>query len=291
MDAILQIIINALIAGCVYGLIASGFSLIYSTNKFANFAHGSVIISAGYFLFWLTQLLQLNLVLSGILTVIFAGLLGLSLNNLLFLPLRKRQASNSILLIASIASVVVLQSILTLLFGSSVKSLSYPELHTSISILGAYITPVQISIVLVTAAVFIFFPFFLKKTRLGKTIRTVSENPTLAETIGLSTISAYNWSFFMGSAIGGLAAIFIALEQSLLPTMGIGLIIKGFTGAVIGGLGSIFGAITGSLTVGLVENIGAWLFPSGYKDAIAYLLLFAVLLLRPSGLFTNRTRN
>lgn len=284
----MQIVINALIAGSLYGLVAASFSLIYSTNRFAHFAHGGVIISSGYFLFWLTNTLQLNLLLSAILTVVFAGLLGVCLNLFVYLPLRKRDASNSILLIASVVTLTIMQSVLTLLFGSSIKSFNYPGLHEPMGFLGAYMTPIQIVIVLSAIAMVTLLSIFLKKARLGKTLRAVAENPKLAETIGISTVSTYNWSFFIGSALGGVAAIFIALEQNLLPSMGIGLVIKGFAGAVIGGLGSVTGAVYGSLIIGAAENIGVWFFPSGYKDAITYVLLFVFLLVRPSGLFSKR---
>ena len=288
MEIILQIIINSLVAGSIYGLVAVGFSLIYSTNRFAHFSHGGVIISSGYFLYWLTSSAGLPLILAAILTILFAGLLGVFINNLIYLPLRKRDASNSILLIASVVTLTLLQALLILLFGSGVKSLNFPWLHHSIGVSGAYITPVQLLLVASSIVVLIVVSYILKGTRLGKTLRAVADNPTLAETVGIPKDTAYNWSFFIGSAIGGVAAIFIVLEQSLLPTMGITLIIKGFAGAVIGGLGSVSGAIYGSLIIGAAENIGVWFFPSGYKDAITYALLFAFLLVRPSGLLGRR---
>ena len=115
---------------------------------------------------------------------------------------------------------------------------------------------------------------FMKKTKIGKAMRAVSDNKDVAEILGISSEKIYNWSFIIGSAIAGIAGILISLEQSLEPTMGTGLIIKGFTAAIIGGIGSIPGAILGAFLLGFAENFGIWYLPSGYKDAIAFVLLF-----------------
>ena len=124
----------------------------------------------------------------------------------------------------------------------------------------------------------------MKKTKIGKAMRAVADNKDVAEIIGISSEKIYSWSFIVGSAIAGAAAILIPLEQNLTPTMGTNLMIKGFTGAIIGGVGSVPGAILGSFLLGLVENFGIWFLPSGYKDAIAFVLLFVFLLFRPQGI-------
>ena len=124
----------------------------------------------------------------------------------------------------------------------------------------------------------------MKKTKIGKAMRAIADNRDVAEIIGISSEKIYSWSFVIGSAIAGVAAILISLEQNITPTMGTNLMIKGFAGAIIGGVGSVSGAILGSFLLGLVENFGIWFLPSGYKDAIAFILLFAFLLFRPQGI-------
>ena len=125
----------------------------------------------------------------------------------------------------------------------------------------------------------------MKKTRIGKAMRAVSDNRNVAEIVGISSERFYSWSFVVGSFIAGIAGILIGLEQNLEPMMGTGLIIKGFTAAIIGGIGNVYGAILGALILGLAENFGIWYLPSGYKDAIAFVILFIFLLFRPKGLF------
>lgn len=280
----LQLLINGIIAGAIYALVASGFSLIYSTNKFVHFAHGGVIAFSAYFLYWLYSKIGLNFYIAILLTILFSGLLGYLLNKYFYKPFRAKKASASILLVSSIALLILLESVALLVFGADVKTIDFIKSSQGINIAGAIITPIQLIIVLVSIALFLGLYYFMKKTKIGKAMRAVADNRDVAEIIGISSEKIYSWSFVIGSAIAGIAAIFISLEQNIEPTMGTNLMIKGFTGAIVGGIGSVPGAILGSFLLGLVENFGIWFLPSGYKDAIAFILLFAFLLFRPQGI-------
>jgi branched-subunit amino acid ABC-type transport system permease component len=284
MSLVLQLIINGIIAGAIYALVASGFSLTYSTAKFIHFAHGATIAFSAYFLFLLFSVLNLNFFVSALFAIGFAALLGLGMNVLVYRQLRKRKASGTILLMASFALLILLESLILLLFGADVKTIGFLEVARGLDFFGAIITPLQIFIIGSSLALLGLLFYYMKHTRMGKAMRAVSDNREVAEVVGISSERVYNWSFIIGSAIAGVAAILVGLEQNLEPTMGTNLMIKGFTGAVIGGIGSVPGAILGSFLLGLVENIGIWFLPSGYKDAIAFLVLFAFLLFRPQGI-------
>ena len=119
-------------------------------------------------------------------------------------------------------------------------------------------------------------------------MRAVAGNKDAAEIVGISAEKIYSRSFIIGSAIAGIAAILVGLEQNLQPMMGTNLMIKGFTAAIIGGIGSVPGAILGSFLLGFAENYGIWFLPSGYKDAIAFVILFIFLLFRPYGILGIR---
>ena len=175
-----------------------------------------------------------------------------------------------------------------LFFGADVKTIGYLKIAKGIEFLGAIVTPLQIVIIVVSALLFTAFFFFMKKAKLGKAMRAVSDNKDAAEVVGISSEKIYAWSFVIGSAIAGIAAILVGLEQNLEPTMGTGLMIKGFTGAIIGGIGSVPGAILGSFLLGFAENFGIWFLPSGYKDAIAFAILFIFLLVRPQGILGRK---
>lgn len=283
-----QLLVNGLIAGAIYALVASGFALIYSTCKFVHFSHGSVVAVSAYFLYFLFSLLGLNFWLSVLGAVVFASLFGLLINFVVYKRFRKRKASPVILLIASFALLILFESLILLLFGADVKTLGYIKIAKGIDFAGAIITPLQIVIVIVALVLFFLLFFFMKKSKIGKAMRAVADNKDVAEIVGISAEKIYSYIFILGSLIAGVAGILVGLEQNLEPTMGTGLMIKGFTGAVIGGISSVPGAILGSFLLGFAENFGIWFLPSGYKDAIAFVILFIFLLTRPQGILGRK---
>lgn len=285
MSIVAQLTVNGLIAGSIYALVASGFSLIYGTNKFMHFAHGISVAFAGYILFWLFGLLGLNFGMAVFLTLILSGLLGLGMYRGVYLPMQNRNASNIVLLIASFGILILLQNLIQAFFGADVKVINFLEVSEGMTIFGANITGLQIVIIVVSIFIFLGLYWFMKKTRLGRNMRAVADNKELASVAGINYRRVADLSFVIGSVLAGVAGILIGLEQNLSPVMGTTLIIKGFTGAVIGGIMSVPASILGSYILGLVENYGIWFLPSGFKDAIAFALLFIFLLLRPNGLF------
>ncbi|NQU77959.1 branched-chain amino acid ABC transporter permease [Candidatus Falkowbacteria bacterium] len=283
-----QLFFNGLIAGAIYALVAAGFSLIYSTGKFIHFAHGAVVAVAAYFLYTFFSILGLNFYLAVILTIISSGFFGWIINKIIYEPLRRKKASNVILLIASVALLILLESLILLIFGADVKTIGFIKIAKGLEIFSAVITPLQIIIILSSLVLLLILYLFMKKARLGKAMRAVSDNKDVAEIVGISSKKIYSWSFIIGSAIAGVAGILVGLEQNLEPMMGTHLMIKGFTAAIIGGIGSVPGAILGAFLLGLVENFGIWFLPSGYKDAIAFVILFIFLILRPQGILGRK---
>lgn len=286
-DIFLQVFVNGIIAGSIYALVASGFALIYSTNKFVHFAHGGIIAISAYILYWLFSSIGISFYLTAILTIFFSVFVGWIIFQGIYTPLRKKKASPSVLFVASIAILIFLESLCLLLFGADVKIVNFLQIKRGLDIFGAIITPLQIIIILVSSVLFLGLYFFMNRSKLGRAMRAVSNNKDVAEIVGISSQKIFRWSFIIGSAIAGVAAILISLEQNIQPTMGTNLMIKGFAGAVIGGIGSVPGAVLGSLLLGLSENFGIWFLPSGYsgyKDAIGFTLLFLFLLFRPQGI-------
>jgi branched-chain amino acid transport system permease protein len=279
-----QLLLNSLIIGSIYALVACGFSLIYATNRFVHFAHGSSVAAAAYFAYALT-IAHVPFAVSVVLTLLFAGLFGAFLYYAVYLPLQKRSSSGVILLIASVALLILVENLILLLFGADVKSFRQFSTPTIIKFLGASLTLLQLVIIGVACALFILLYIFMKCTRLGKMMRAVADNKDLADIMGIHSKRIALYSFFIGSLLAGIAGILIGLEQNLEPTMGTHLMVKGFTGAIIGGVTSVSAAVLGSFILGIAENFGVWFLPSGYKDAIAFGLLFLFLIFKPTGLF------
>jgi branched-chain amino acid transport system permease protein len=288
MNIFLQLLINGLIAGAIYALVASGFSLIYSTNRFVHFAHGSVVVAAGYFLYLFFSILKVNFWFSIIIAILLSGLLGWAINKTVYEKLRKNKAGPAILLIASIGILILLESLILIFFGANVKTIGFIKIAKGMEILGAIITPLQIIIIVVSLLLLVGLIILMKRTKIGNALRAVSNSKDLVEILGISSKKLFAISFIIGSLIAGVAGILVSLEQNLEPFMGSTLMIKGFTGAVIGGITSVPGAILGSFLLGIVENFGIWYLPSGYKDAIAFMLLFIFLLFKPNGILGKK---
>ncbi len=285
MSLFAQLLVNGLIAGSIYALVAVGFSLIYSTNKFMHFAHGTAVAVAAYMVFWLFAQVGLGFWIAALLTIVIAGLLGAAIYRVIYVPLQNKKASNIILLIASIGILILFENILQVIFGADVKTIGFIEVAKGMEILGAVITPLQVVIIIVSLVLLVLLWLFMKKTKLGRDMRAVANNKELASIVGINANRVRYYSFIIGSALAGIAGNLLGLEQNIEPTMGTMLMVKGFTGAVIGGVTSVPASVAGSYLLGLAENFGVWYLPSGYKDAIAFTLLFVFLLWKPTGLF------
>lgn len=282
-----QLLINSLVIGSVYALVAAGFSLIYKTNKFFHFSHGSVVTFSGYMFYLFFSSLNINFVSSCIFTLILSCLIGLGFNELIYAPMKKRGSSKAVLLIVSVALMILIENLILLFFGPNVRIIRISEFE-SISLLGALITPLQVILILVSVLLFILLFIFINRTKIGRNIRAVSDSNELSDVVGINSRRVMNISFVVGSFIAGVAGILIGLEQNLTPTMGTVLSVKGFTGAIIGGIANVPASIIGSYLLGIVENFGTWYLPSGYKDAIAFVLLFLFLLFKPEGIFGRK---
>lgn len=300
MEIALQLLINGLIAGSIYALIASGFSLIYGTNRFMHLAHGGVVAASAYILFALSTGKQLNQSfaivgadlpswLSIPITLALGALIGVGVYFLIYRPLKKRNAGSATLLIASIAVLLLFENILLLLFGSDVKVIETAGIFdTSLALGGASFTALHVIVLAVTLSVFAGLWYFTSHSKLGRTMRAVADNPQLAEISGINAERVALQSFIIGSALGALAAVLYVPLFNAKTVMGTLLIVKGFAAAIIGGITSLPGAILGGYLVGVVENAGIWFLPSGFKDAIVFVLLFGFLLLRPAGILGIR---
>ena len=286
-----QLIVNGLIAGSIYALAASGFSLAYYVVKFLHFAQGATIAITAYALFALSNQLGLNEILSIALSILVAVAATLLMNQAVYKPLRKRKATGVILLISSLAILTFTTSSIRALFGPSTKTLLLSKHNKSFDFGFFTITSIQLAIIISAILLFLLLWIIMKKTKLGKAMRALSDNKEVAQVVGINPEKIYTYTFIIVGIFAGISGILIGLEQNLYPRMSVLIIVKGFISSVVGGINSVPGAVIGGLFIGLVENLGIWFLPSGYKDVISFSILLLFLLLRPNGILGVRMRD
>jgi branched-chain amino acid transport system permease protein len=287
MTVFRQLLFNGLNAGALYALIAVGFNLIYRTTKFFNLTHGAMLTVSAYTVYWLSKQ-GIALYVAGACGVACAGIVGYALEKGLYLPLRRRRASNMVLLVASLGGLTMLQAVISMLFSSQPQVLEsgIPPIY---DVFGGVVTLTQVQMTVSAVAITAALVLMLKHTRFGKAVEAVSDDAEVAAIAGIETNKLIGYVFLLGSAIAGLAGFLVGIQSGLDPSMGMGLLLKGVVAAIVGGLGSMYGAFIGAFVVGLVENFGIWQLPSVWKDAIAFGLLILFLLVRPRGILGSRS--
>ena len=298
----LQFIADGLLVGAMIGLGAIGVSLTYSILRFANFAHGEFIAWGAYaavaisgLIGFLTgQMAPLGpfsfgwpLLLAGALAMVLTGLLALALDWVLFSRLRAH--GNAIVMVmASFGASMALRSLLEFIFTSQPTYFSR-ELQITIPVGdGVRVTPDQLltlgmAVVLVTAMFLV-----MNRTTIGRSMRGVSENPALASVVGVDVRAVIRATWLLGGALAAAAGIMVGLTVQIRPYMGFDLLLPLFAAAILGGIGSRPGAVFGGLIVGVAEAAAVPLVGAGYRGAVAFAVLIAVLIVRPTGLFGQR---
>jgi branched-chain amino acid transport system permease protein len=283
---LLQLIFNGIIAGGTYAVAAIGYHMVYGALKFVNFAHGSIAVFGAYIAWYLsTTFLHLGLIPSLFLAVILTALLGIFIERVAYRPLRN--APKLAPMVTAMAVSLMLDATTMMVIGSDIKRFDIPVVR-GIKLGPVFATPVQLTILVTSFVCMVLIWLVLSRTRLGKAIRAVADNPDLAEASGIDSNIVISATFGIGSALAAVAGILIGMDTSLQPTMGFVIMVKSYAAVVLGGLGNVFGAVIGSFIIGMAENLGVWVIPPIWKDVIAYGILILSLFIRPNGLFGKK---
>jgi branched-chain amino acid transport system permease protein len=279
-----QLLINGLIAGSALGLLAASFALIYQTARFFHFAHASVFTLAGYLTYLFARTLGWPLLVSISASVFLTGVAGWLLYVSIYLPITRRDAGPTSLLLVSLGLMVAIQNIISMAFGDELKTLWDRPVGRGLSLGSALITPVQLLTVISSFVALISLAAFLRLTRLGLSLRSVADNEELAVVIGLDPKKVTAVAFGIGSAIAAISAILASFDTGLTPAMGFNALLMAVVAVVVGGVGSIPGALLGGVGIGLIRNLAVAVVPTAWIDSIVFLVLIVFLLVRPHGL-------
>jgi branched-chain amino acid transport system permease protein len=282
-----QQLLNALTLGSVYALFALGFTLVFGVLAVINLSHGALFMVGSYAALALVTRFQAPLWLAMVGAMLVCGTLGMLIDMLILKPLRLRNAPHLIPMIATIGVSIMLTTTAQGLFGA--EAMRFPEetLPAGEYIIGSvHVRALEIAIVLISFILMAVMFSILKRTQLGRALRAISESPKAAWLLGIPVERLFHATSFVAAALGGIAGVLIALDfNAITPGMGQPMLHKGIAVIILGGMGDIRGALIGGLFLGFAEVISKAYLSSQMGDAVAFGLLFLILLVRPSGLF------
>lgn len=279
-----QQLVNGLTLGSTYALVALGFTLVFGILGMINFAHGEIFMLGAYMALLLVTVGKLSIFWSLLGAMAGTAILGMLIERISFRPLRK--VSILAPLISTIGLSIFLRSLAQIVFGA--ESTRFPvSIKTVFYQLGPFqISLLQIVILAVSFGLMAVFQVFIKKTKMGKAMRATSESLYTAGLVGINVNRIIFLSFAVASALGGVAGVLLGLNfNAISPLMGKMVGLKGLTIIILGGMGNITGAMVGGLFLGFVEVLSVGYLTSSYRDAVAFALMFLVLLIKPTGLF------
>jgi branched-chain amino acid transport system permease protein len=282
-----QQIINALSQGAFYALFAAGLTLIFGVLDILNMAHGAVFMWGAMLSWYLMSVLGVHFGFALLITIVFCGLMGVLLEYTAFRPLRRRSTGHLPPLVSSLALSIVLVHVAEKIFGTRV--VRYPDdavpFAKYVKLGDAQVSQLHVVLMVVALVLMGALWYMVARTRLGRAIRALQENPKVARLMGVDVDRTIAWMFVIASVLAGIAGAFLGVAyNSASPYMGHWVDLKGFAVIILGGMGSIPGALLGGLLIAFAE-IGTVVFlSSDYRDAAVFVVLMGMLLLKPSGL-------
>lgn len=290
-DRVAQLIFDGIVLSLIIALGALGLSLIFGTTGLSNFAHGELLTLGAFTVLVLNTTLGLNLLIAiPIGLVVSAAAWGWGQNQILWKPLRKRGTGIIAAMIVSIGLAIALRYTILFLFGGSPESYAQFAGQPGVEIGPIFVTPKASILSIIAIIVLVAAVTWLKRSRLGKATRAVSDNPALASSSGVNVERVISVVWVLGALLAAYGGIFLGVTQNVVWTMGQFLLLTLFAAVVLGGLGTIGGAILGSFVVGITVQLSTLIVPPELKTASALLLMIILLLIRPQGLLGRAER-
>ena len=288
MDQFLQHLVNTVILGGTYALLGIGLTLIFGIMRVVNFAHGELYAFGAYTVYLVAAALGLDFFLGLVIAVIAGALLGALIEIALLRPMRS--ADIDTVMLVMIGAWIVMQNTELLVWGGVAKAIVTPFPDAPLAIGPVSISWLRLFVLVVALLLIVGSYVVIHRTKLGKAMRATFQDTDTAALMGVNISGVYTATFALGSGLAAAAGALLGPVFLVTPTMGDLASLKGFAIVILGGLGNITGATIGGFILALVEEIGAGYISSGYRDAMGFLIIIAVLLFKPTGLFARAER-
>ena len=289
MNLFLQLLLNGLINGCAFALVALGFALICNTTRIFHFAHGGIYTLSGYLFYSLYIQHQMPIWLAIPATLLLAAMTGILIDIIVYRPLDKRGASTMMHMLSSLGLYIIIVNVICMVYGNNSKILVSGLLPT-VKFGGLMLNVVQIWIAVAFVVVFIAFAVLLRVTSLGLKLRAMRDNQTLLALYGINANRIRLFVFGTGSAMCALAGILVGLDVGIDPHIGMTAVVLAAVALIVGGIGIFEGAAFGALLLGCLQSIAVWQMSARWTDMVTFLVLIVFLLFRPQGIMGRRGR-
>ena len=286
MEIIFQQILNGVIIGSVYCLIALGLTMIFGILEVTNFAHGEIYMIGAYTSLFITSQLEIHFLLSLLIAMAVVGVLGVLIERVVFRPILGKPMINGMLL--SFGLSVFLTNLALLLFKADPRKIESGYSQVRLTFAGLQLTLERLMVIIVSTLLVIALYFFIQKTKLGKAMRAVTQDREAAQLAGVSISNIFALTFAMGCSLAAAAGSLGGALFTVYPSMGWTPVLKSFVVVIMGGFGNVAGAIIAAMLLGLTESLCGGFISYAYKDAYAFLLLVVVLLIKPEGIVGGR---
>ena len=287
MSQALQLLADGLVQGSRIALVAVGFSLIYGVTRTLHLAHGAIITTAAYVVWWMTAQLSAGLTLAFLVAAVVVILLGVGHDMFLYRRIRAATTGGFTIVVASLGTGIIIQNLVGILFGFDTKDVRTATVGQAIAglRLGPVVMPVtDLITVAVTLVLFSLLGLLLLRTRIGKQLRAVQDNPQLARVVGIRTPRVYAMTFAIGSLVSMPAAFFIGLSGGLNTTIGFDAMLLALIVVFAGGIGSLLGTLLASFGVGMLQTMSLLVVDSRWEATVTFALLLLLVTVRPRGL-------
>lgn len=292
MSEFIQFLLAGIALGSVYALISLGYTMVYGIIKLINFAHGDIYMVGAYIAFVVVTNLKMGIIPAFIIAMVLCGILGVVIERIAYKPVRNSSRISA--LITAIGVSFFLEYGMKAIVGADYRT--YPDnllpdiKYTFMG--GKVIINIKDIIVIGTSLILmLLLQFIVKKTKIGKAMRALSQDQDAAQLMGINVDNVISFTFALGSALAGAAGVLVGIYyNSIDPLMGIQPGLKAFIAAVFGGIGIIPGAMVGGLSMGVIESLVSGYGSSLYKDAIAFVILIVILIIKPTGLFGKNVK-
>ena len=287
-----QQLINGLAVGSIYALVAVGYSMVYGVLKLINFANNAFMVAGAFLIILFVKTLSLPYWLAIVLALLACGLGAVFMERVSLNPIRKKGSAGISALICTVGYSTVITNLLLYIFGS--QTIAVPAIHNfqTVTIFGAVIDPFTLIILATALVMMLFLTWLTYGTRTGEAMRAISQNMLATQLMGVNVNWIITLTFFIGTVCAALSGVMIGIYYSAVDTtMSFTIGIKTFAAAILGGIGVLHGSLVGGLVIGLLETFVAGYISSGYKDAIAFIVLILALIIRPTGIFGKQVHN